>query len=521
MKLFIRVDDQLNSLAKIFDQRAWLIILVLLPSVIALLLPLVFFGKTIFAFVPNSSDEIIYWREINTFVDHGFGGGQYSTDELPAQFAGSPFGSHGPAFAVLYGSLGKLFGWQENSAIFIHLLVIPIVLLLAVKIVKLDSKQLLVLALLLATWWPLQLYIPSNMQEVLHMSSAILLAALFYKFFTDKKNKLKFAVFIVVLLLLALPFRFIWGILLFPLLLFFPEKRTWRTWVLAIFLSGLILLAGALFVRVFYSPYPWFLAELLERLQNNFAAGLRVLFSHFADSFTSLVSVKNGLPLVVLVRYQLLGLVTAVGVWLLNTRRERRRHAEISEPLFHFVNLAGPLAFVLLFYDVLDTRDYRMFVAPLLLSSLLFVFFNRVKYAYSIIFLNLLFLIPFLFYYPQFRFQNFNYDPALLQEVDESINPYLQFDPAAECWCNTISVGKYGAFNPISYPLTALHSGFGITTILDWKEFRERPLRAQYVLLDPAYMDAKIGSPVNRFDLVELSQTPLGTLYLNPLADCD
>src|SRR3989304_8870903 len=135
MKLFIWVDDQLNSLAKIFNQRTWLVILVLLPSVIAFLLPLLFFGKTIFAFVPNSSDEIIYWREINTFVDYGFGGGQYSTDELRAKFAGSPFGSHGPAFAVLYGSLGKLFGWGENSAIFIHLLLVPIALFLAAKIV--------------------------------------------------------------------------------------------------------------------------------------------------------------------------------------------------------------------------------------------------------------------------------------------------------------------------------------------------------------------------------------------------
>src|SRR3972149_3943307 len=200
MKLFNFVDNQLNLLTKKFDQRTWLVIAVLLPSVIAFLLPLLFFGKTIFAFVPNSSDEIIYWREINTFVDYGFGGGQYSTNEEPAQFAGTPFGSHGPAFAILYGSLGKLFGWGENSAIFIHLLLVPIVLLITAKIVKLNSKQLLVLALLLATWWPLQLYIPSNMQEVLHMSMAILLAALFYKFLTEKKNKLRIAVFIVALL---------------------------------------------------------------------------------------------------------------------------------------------------------------------------------------------------------------------------------------------------------------------------------------------------------------------------------
>jgi hypothetical protein len=65
--------------------------------------------------------------------------------------------------------MGKLFGWQENSAIFIHLLLVPLVLYAAVKLAAPDRKQILVLAALLATWRPLQLYIPSNMQEVLHM----------------------------------------------------------------------------------------------------------------------------------------------------------------------------------------------------------------------------------------------------------------------------------------------------------------------------------------------------------------
>ncbi|MCL5428564.1 MAG: hypothetical protein M1347_02015 [Chloroflexi bacterium] len=63
--------------------------------------------------MPNSSDEIIYWREIKTFSEYGFGGGQYSTDERPALFSASPFGSHGPAFAMLFGSLGRMVGWRE------------------------------------------------------------------------------------------------------------------------------------------------------------------------------------------------------------------------------------------------------------------------------------------------------------------------------------------------------------------------------------------------------------------------
>lgn len=86
---------------------------VLLPSILAICLPVFFWGRSILEFVPNSSDEIIYWREIKTFSEYGFGGGQYSTDERPALFSASPFGSHGPAFAMLFGSLGRMVGWRE------------------------------------------------------------------------------------------------------------------------------------------------------------------------------------------------------------------------------------------------------------------------------------------------------------------------------------------------------------------------------------------------------------------------
>lgn len=519
---FTWLDKRAERLSSRFSARQLHVALIGVPVLLALILPLAFFGKSIFSFVPNSSDEIIYWREIKTFTDHTFGGGQYSTNELPARFAASPFGSHGPAFAILYGLMGKLFGWRENSAIAIHLLLVPFALLAAVRLAAPERKQLLVLTALLVTWWPLQLYMPSNMQEVLHMSLAIVLAALFYRYLTIKKDKRRLAAGIALLLIFALPFRFIWAILFFPLVLFYPDQRTWRSWIFATLIAGLALLAGAAFVQIFYSPYPWFSSELLATLQANTRLALTDLVHHFIDSARTFVSPLGGLPLVVLVRYQVAGVIVASSLWLWGGRRrpKNKASADTLGAAFHLLNLVPVLLFVLLFYDVLDTRDYRMFIAPLLLSAILLVFFNRMKFVYALIAINLLFAAPFLTYYSQFRLPNFEYDQASAAEFASQINAQLQFEGGQSRWCNTISVSKFGAYNPLAYPIAGVHSGFGISTILDWREFRERPLLAKYVLVDPNYTDPSFGNPVNRFDLVELTATQFGTLYLNPNSPC-
>jgi hypothetical protein len=179
------------------------------------------------------------------------------------------------------------------------------------------------------------------------------------------------------------------------------------------------------------------------------------------------------------------------------------------------------LAFVLFFYDVLDTRDYRMLIGPLLLSILLLVFTQKLNFVYPVIAINIIASVFFFAYYLNYRNENFNYDMNVLREIDKSINANIEFELEANRWCYTISIGKYGRFNAFSYPLTRVDSGFGTTTILEWKQFLERPLLAKYVLLDPDYSEPGFGRPVNHFDLVEVSQTPIGTLYLNPRSECD
>ncbi|MCW5875011.1 MAG: hypothetical protein KIS88_10240 [Anaerolineales bacterium] len=511
------VEQGLEFVSQKIPRRAWLLAVVLLPSLLAVALPPLFHGKPITAFLPNSSDEIIYWREIKTFVEVGFGGGQYSTNEYPAQFAPSTFGSHGPAFVMLYGAIGKLFGWQGNSVIFLHLVLVPLGTLLALRLAQPTAKQVVLLLGLLLTWWPLQLYISTNMQEVLHMVMALVLAALFYRYL--ERCHPADGLWIAALLLLLIPMRIAWAFCIFPLVFLAFERRPVRALVFALLAAGAASLIGVLIVRYFYSPYPWFSTEILELLQSNWRAGLRELGLHFAKNL-GLYFRPGSLALTALLRLQLFVLLCMAAAWLWRSVRAKRP-LQLGASLFHVANLGAVLLFVLLFYDILDTRDYRMFIPPLLLSAVVLVFQNRLTAVSLLVLSNLLAVGAFVGYYGRSPAPHFEYDLELLQEVEERINPMLEFAPGANRWCNTIAVGKYGAYPIIGYPLTQVPHGFGITTILEWSEFVERPLLSKYVWLDSEYEEPNYGNPVRRLNLSLLARSRLGDLYLNPHAPCD
>ncbi|HLG27850.1 MAG TPA: hypothetical protein VI423_08705 [Paenisporosarcina sp.] len=521
--LFRPIDSLITNASNRLNPKTLVISVIVLPLLIAFILPILFWGKLIFDFLPNSSDEVTYWREINTFVNYGFNGGQYSNDELIARFDGSHFGTHGPAFAVSYGLLGKVIGWDGYTPVLINISLIFLAMIVVIKLVNPDNKQLLILLVLFVTWWPLQLYIPSNMQETLHSSAAIVLAAFFYQFFTDRRRKLTYFIYISVILVFLVAFRYIWGFLLFPAILFFPRRPNLKSWTWATIGTALLLMTGAWFVLAFYSPSPWFWTTLIQTFMSSTKAGLIEFAQHFVESLNSFFIWGTSISLVALVRYQVLGLIIVWMIWQIRhiKNREIDRAYESREHWFHIFNLSSVLIFVLFFYDVLDTRDYRMLIGPLLLSAVMMVLSRKLIYVYPLIVVNIIFTVAFVTYYVPYRYSNFNYDPRVLEETSKSINSNIYFEPSLNRWCNTIAVSKYGRFNAFSYSITTIHSGFGTTTVLDWKEFLDRPLQSRYVILDPEYSLPGLPSPVNRFDLIEIALTPLGTLLLNPYSSCN
>src|SRR5207244_265238 len=139
----------------------------------------IFFDRSILDLIPIWWDEVLYWIEINSFVNVGFQGGFTSVNEWGAPAAFLHFGAHGPAYPILYGFLATLFGWRNYSAPIFHLALIGIAASTWIAACRPRLIQLISAAFIIATFYPLLLYAPSTMQEGLHFALAIAFASCF------------------------------------------------------------------------------------------------------------------------------------------------------------------------------------------------------------------------------------------------------------------------------------------------------------------------------------------------------
>src|SRR5262249_13863578 len=153
----------------------------------------------------------------------------------------SPFGAHGPAYPALYGSLP--LSEVEAHAFFLALAGAAWFFLAR------PSPPVATLAgLLLATFWPLWLFLPSAMQEPLHVAFAMLLAGL-------SPKRAAFAVAVLVASLL----RASWALVLVPYALSaFPRRRA-----VAFFGACVLTLLAAKVWSYIVSPYPNHLSDVL------------------------------------------------------------------------------------------------------------------------------------------------------------------------------------------------------------------------------------------------------------------
>ena len=138
-----------------------------------------FFGVSISAYRPLINDEVAYWHQALTFSHVGFNGGYYTVDEITNRSGLTPFGPHGPGFAVLYGSFGSVFGWYRHTAVILNLAAIGCAAWVWVTLGRLSAPRLVLSGLLLVTFAHVLFWAPTGMQESLHHSGAIVMASCF------------------------------------------------------------------------------------------------------------------------------------------------------------------------------------------------------------------------------------------------------------------------------------------------------------------------------------------------------
>ncbi len=527
---WIGVLDRLLARNQVLIRFALIGLILLVPVLSLTGMVSVYLGLCLADFHPVVSDAVMYWHQITTFAAVGFSGGYYTIGEEAAAASFTHFYAWGPWYIALYGLIGKAVGWSLRSPMLFDVAAVTLALLGAVLLIRPNARQLVLVLLVLLTYWPLHLYLPVAMQEPFHYAVAILLAGIFYRLLVHEgavPHRLLGAA--LVMILGAALVRPTWAVLLLPLVMIVVEKRphsrttrgnrfrlVFRDWPL---LPACAAIAGLFLLYIYVAaPFPnrWtFDVQLLLRspvavLQSLVAVttvqGMAYLWPDFEN------------PVWTLLRYQALGIVLWMTV--LAFRRPGHEAEQVApgrqpwrraERLTHILNLGLVVLLVVMLFDVGSWRDYRVVAPHLLLSLLLLAACGRTRVVAVAVLAGLLFTPSFLADYKEKASRQFTDERARIDAFADQTAGTLVYQPQSDPWCNTILLPQRIAFLPESL---AIPAGIGISFYSDSTSPSE--LKSRYIMAD----DASRKDLTEAFDLQFASATAIGDLYRNAGNSC-
>ncbi len=433
-------------------------------------------GGALRSYAPQWSDEVYNWHQAATFSAVGFDGGYYTAYEKPAPLAFTHFYSHGPVYPVLLGLLGRSIGWELYSTPVLNVVLVTLALLYFIILTRPGIRQLLFLGLVMASCWPLQLYLLTDMRVAFFSAMAIVLAALFERTISDPDRPSgSFLAIFAGFIVLASVSKLTWSFLFFPYFLHIRE-RLHLSAVQALAASTGLGLASFGLYNVLAAPYPNFANDLMAEFGLSLTSGVAMLLEHIWLSLRNFFDWDHRF-LWLMLRLQILitlGWASFV-VW------KRASDLETWWDATLLLASSGSLVVLtILLYDVFGWRDFRLFGPPLLLSSLVFVARQRFLLLSVLLVGNLLVLPDFLAAQSTiFTHGRFSENHERLEAFVEEIAPVVQFDGGAGGWENTILVPLSVAIDPL---IIGIPAGVGIS----WFKFPERlsEVKSRYAILD-------------------------------------
>ncbi|MCS6835945.1 MAG: hypothetical protein NZ750_08010 [Anaerolineae bacterium] len=377
------------------------------------------------------------------------------------------------------------------------------------------ARQAALLALALALFHPLFLYLPSSMQEVLQMGVALALAGAFARLLSGQAHGRLVA---LALTLFASLLRQPWTLLILPaLLLGQPKPRQRADWArlvlltlaglaLMVLLNWLFLWSTAPYVdaRVFLTnPSLETLPTLLTQLTESIGDNLRYIFES-AQVAEWLIFVQLG------------SLLLGVLVWHVTGRW--RGLSQGQDILLHAYLIAALLAFVLLIYRVDAWRAYRLIAPHLLFSLALLIWRRRSALALGVAAVALLFLPQIVDTYESLHTERFSDRLTdYISQRQAQLAQVLAYQPDAERWCNTVSASPYFLINgrPVGL-LASIPAGMGMSWIVWREDLLPERFRSAYLLLT----DDEVQAQAARLNLEPLLEVRGGMLYRNLDSDC-
>jgi len=497
----------------------------ILPGVITLVLIRLIFQTDLSTFLPFHNDEVGYWHEINTYTNYSFAGGYYNIEEKTSQATFSPFGEHGPFFALLYGTIGKITGWTANTGVYINIGLIFLSILAYLWIIKPTFFQTAVIGGFLCTCWVLLLYVASNLQESLHQAAGIIVACLFWKLLsTSNKSKFRYMFIIltaVFILLISIP-RFTWLLLFIPFIyILFKDKPLHL--IIGFLIAIVLILLLTWIIASLYAPYPEaFYPKMIGEFQLSFSKGFSLLLHHTKSNLRDYLQAGRDDPFLGIVqRYQvLLILATLFGLWFYRVIRRKtpgRKFFQESPTLVTLLLVFVPIFLSqIMFYDIYYWRDYRVFGPYILLTILLLISFEKKVVYYSLVGIliacNLLFISYFYQDFIHFHWAQFYYDQKAILKFQTTAHDILIYNYYPNHWCNTLLTNNY------PQEFLGIPAGIGISFVMD-PERVEFPLKSKYLLLeDKIYKEWLHNHSINtQF----LATSQFGNFYLNLDARCN
>ena len=497
---------------------------VVAPLSVSLLLVHGLLHSSLTDFVPAADDEMYYWHQVATFARAGFNGGYYNFEENSARLTFSHFAAHGPVFPMLYGSLGRLLGWERYSPVVFNLALVTLALATLVRLARPSLRQAGLLLLLLASFWPLLWELVSGMQEGMQYAVAIGLTAAAYRLLARPGPRPLWltALFVTAVLAVSL-MRPFWTLLLLPMAVLSLRQLTPWSLTLVAAACGAGLLAMLATVTYIAAPYPNFLRLVIGETGGALADRLRLVVGHIDQNLVRLVRLEANNPLFDLTRFQflalLLALAAAAGLALLRRRSARQAAGRPdADSLFHLFNLGSILFLLVVLYIPFGYQGFRILGPYMLMTALLLVLRRRYVLAAAFIITNLLIAPIAIDRYVDIKARNFAYDQAAVAAFANSVGSLLDYQPDADGWSNTLLLdGKLLCYDVRCDYVTAIPAGRGVSVIF-FPDRLQLPLKSKYLLLGSgtlANLNRQLEPDPN---LEYLVTTPVGDLYLN--RDC-
>ena len=420
--------------------------------------------QSVFHSVPCWSDELAYWHEILSFSQKGFDFGYYTMNEtVPAYLS---FGSHGFGTVSIYALFGKIFGWKTYSIVIANSFFVSLAFLLLTSIVKISTKNILLILFFSLTFTPLLLFSSTSMSELLNFSVLISYFSLLHVYY--KREERKWFLFLLIFCTAISFIRIIYIILYLPL--FFKRINKFRfslKFLLYFFIwlvfSGLIYLLNNLFV----SPYPGsFLNELF--ISKGFPDFVITFATHFIENTWNFINPFSENIIQVLQRYFLM-VVLLICLVKSTIIQSKFKKMDVDYFIVFFILILFLLINIGA-YDVFDWRDYRV-LAPVLFGCILYLILNNKRPAiYCAIAFNIIGML-FLLFSPQI-IESFNkgrytepLENPLLNHIEYTTHPVSRFE-------NTIILQQFNANTVLNIP-----AGIGIS----YSEILSDTLKSKYI----------------------------------------